>query len=51
MRKWEVTLLDRGHEVTVEVESGTKEGARREARKIHPAGHIIHVEEVSEVLR
>jgi len=41
---WHVTLLVRGMELTVEVYSGTKEGARREARKLHPNSHIVHVE-------
>ena len=44
---WHVTLLARGVELTVEVYSGTKEGARREARKFHPNSHIVHVEEQS----
>jgi hypothetical protein len=41
---WLVTLLDCGHEVTIEVIAATKEQARREAREWHPNGHIIHVE-------
>ena len=44
MKPYLVTLLDRGYEVTVEVWAKSKELARREAHKLHPRGHIIHVE-------
>lgn len=43
-RTWLVTLLDRGHEVVLEIDARTKELARREAHDLHPQGHIVHVE-------
>lgn len=43
-QKWLVTVLDRSHEVCVEVEGKTKAHARRAALKLHPWGHIVRVE-------
>jgi hypothetical protein len=45
-RLWQVTLLDRGVEITIEVEASSKQGARNEAHIWHPGGHIVHVEMV-----
>jgi hypothetical protein len=44
--RWYVTLLDKGTEVTIEVEAGSKQGARNEAHIWHPSGHIVHIERV-----
>jgi hypothetical protein len=44
--EWDVTLLDRGIEITIRVEASSKQGARNEAHIWHPSGHIIHVEMV-----
>lgn len=40
---WLVELIDRGHDVTLEVVAPTKDAAKVEARKLHPHGHIVHV--------
>lgn len=45
-RRWYVTLLDRGVEVTVEVPGATATAAKRAAKALHPSGHTTHVEPV-----
>lgn len=47
MSVYHVTLLDAGVEITVEVSAHSKDGARAEARRWHPNGHIVHVERAS----
>lgn len=42
---WHVTLLDGGHEITVEVNAGNKEQAKRAAKELHPHGHTVYVEQ------
>ena len=44
MRLWQVTLLNRGQELVAEVRATSKQGARNEAHKLYPQGHIVHVE-------
>ena len=46
MMRWYVTLLDRGVEITIEVEAKSKQGARNEAHRWHPLRHIVHIEKV-----
>lgn len=48
MTRWLVTLIDtvegRPWEVCVEVAAPNKYEARRQARALHPNGHVVHVE-------